>query len=732
MWPGMLAAGLCYVQVCGLVLNGGHIVQYRFSFLSAKPSALSLLDQHPDEDRLLLYDGKGRGRLAVGMTKRFVLRQPLVPALNSFSPLAGNVRLQNPGSYPMLEGTMECKSSNNEWVEARVLRGTSLVSILRLLKDETPLGSQWGGALAYECLQWTQPVLLQHPPISGEVLGVLWLVTDWHLDFDEEVSAHTGKRRICSAQPVSAKETDCVDQDVTCTDLEHSSTVKRVQKSIRAGFLYQMNFARTWSATLREGGPAAVFRRVVSSCGVSLYSGYLEVPDLGLALVCSSPELLLKSEGGWVSTAPIKGTRPRGENESADEALRRDLENDEKERAEHRMIVDLELNELRKVCSVATVESFDVLALSNVQHMVSMVKGLLDEGKDGLDALNSLFPGGSITGCPKVAALGAIDELEGKPRSFWSGSMGWFDPHSGDSLWNIMIRTLVARRPPAKDGGLSLSWVGSVSAGGGLTIQSSPAAEVFEAVLKATDLRQACGWPVESNFATMPKGKPFAVYALPLERSGGSTYPESAHGMISSDLQVAFIENNDSFSESIVHLLRRMGASVSVFSGMLRMNDSAVASLLAHHGAVILGPGPGRPEAYPLTMALAAAALESQCTPTLGVCLGHQALGLADGMQLVESPLGPVHGAATLVRANGRGLLPAGISSMVRYNSLVLEGSPSQLWVDATDVTGLLAMALSHREGAAVFGVQFHPESAGSLEGGSVLSRFLEIAVGGA
>ena len=122
--------------------------------------------------------------------------------------------------------------------------------------------------------------------------------------------------------------------------------------------------------------------------------------------------------------------------------------NDEKERAEHRMLVDLMRNDLGSVCAVGgvQVERFDVEAYANVQHLVSQVAGDLDEGVTSLDALQAVFPGGSITGCPRTVVCATIDELEKRPRSFWTGSIGWFDSHSGASAWNILFRTLIAHK----------------------------------------------------------------------------------------------------------------------------------------------------------------------------------------------------------------------------------------------------------------------------------------------
>jgi anthranilate/para-aminobenzoate synthase component I len=180
-----------------------------------------------------------------------------------------------------------------------------------------------------------------------------------------------------------------------------------------------------------------------------------------------------------LNTSPIKGTRPRGATAEQEKELRFEMLNDEKERAEHRMLVDLMRNDLGSVCAVGSikVERFDVEAYATVQHLVSQVTGNLSEGVTSLDALQAVFPGGSITGCPRTVVCATIDELEARPRSFWTGSIGWFDAHSGASAWNILIRTLIAHKTKKQ-------WHGAIAAGGGITIGSSPTNEVEEAKWK--------------------------------------------------------------------------------------------------------------------------------------------------------------------------------------------------------------------------------------------------------
>jgi anthranilate synthase component 1 len=520
---------------------------------------------------------------------------------------------------------------------------------------------------------------LQHPPSPGDILAILWLVDEWEEDdvyFPE------------LPEPVRGGN-----ESSSHTDKEHAEIVQQIKDSITSGEIYQLNFGRTWEGMLDED-PAAIFHRLATN-NPAPFSGYIEAADLGLALASSSPEILVETQDRTVMTAPIKGTRPRGSDADQESLLRRDLVHDKKERAEHRMLVDLERNDLGIVAEPGSVvqSRFNVEAYSNVQHLVSHVTGKLSDDNDGIDALQALFPGGSITGCPKTVVCASIDELEKKPRSFWTGSMGWIDVHSGDSTWNIMIRTLEARYTPE-------GWRGTVVAGGGITIESNPDAEVAEAVWKAAALRRACGW-LNPEVKTIPKGE-LGIYPL---------YVEQEEYVVKNkfELSVAFIDNLDSFSHNIIHALQSLGCSVDIYDGRGEIADF-------DQDAIVIGPGPGRPEISPLSLHVAKLDL-----PVLGICLGHQAIGITRGMDLIESPLGPVHGVPSPVLADGGGLLKEGEHVMTRYNSLVLSGE-GDLLVTATDETGTLPMEI--RDGN-TYGVQFHPESIGSQNGMAVLEEFL-------
>ena len=634
------------------------------------------------EDRILLLSGGPNSHLArksmfaKGMKKRIVITQPLLSPQEFHSPLSGETILENE-KKPM-HGSLQILTENG-WKVTGLISAKSIEEMFRSLKSQTPLGSVWAGALSYDLVQWTQPIRLQNPPEEGEILAVLWLVEEWQ---EGDV-----------IYPELPSPTKMEGEVSSHSDEQHSKIVSKIKRAITAGELYQLNFGRTWEGPLGED-PACIFHRLAVN-NPAPFSGYIEAADLGIALASSSPEILLETKNGVVMTAPIKGTRPRGSDSDQESLLRRDLVHDQKERAEHRMLVDLERNDLAIVSKPGTVHQsrFDVEAYSNVQHLVSQVTGILEGDKDGIDALQALFPGGSITGCPKTVVCAAIDELEGKPRSFWTGSMGWIDLHSGNSTWNIMIRTLEARYTPN-------GWNGTVVAGGGITIESNPDSEVAEATWKAAALRRACGW-LSPETRPIAKGE-LGIYPLYLEQQPFEIKEKF-------DLRIAFIDNLDSFSQNIVHALQTMGCEVEIFDGRGDLIDF-------DHDAVVIGPGPGRPEISPLSIHAASLDL-----PVLGICLGHQAIGITRGMKLIESPLGPVHGVPSTVISNGEGLLKKGTHTMTRYNSLILTGE-GEISVTSVDETETLPMEI--RDGN-TYGVQFHPESIGSVGGMEMLAEFL-------
>ncbi|WP_101296292.1 aminodeoxychorismate synthase, component I [Halegenticoccus soli] len=217
--------------------------------------------------------------------------------------------------------------------------------------------------------------------------------------------------------------------------------VRRVKAHVRAGETFQANVSQRLvaPAAVHPVEAYAALRRV----NPAPYSGLLELP--GVDLVSASPELLLRREGDRLVTEPIAGTRPRGTTPGEDTDLEADLLSDEKERAEHAMLVDLERNDLGKVCEYGTVEVSEyrrVDRYAEVMHLVSVVEGRLREGARLVDAIAATFPGGTITGAPKPRTMEIIDELESTRRGPYTGSVGVFG-FDGRATLNIVIRTLV-------------------------------------------------------------------------------------------------------------------------------------------------------------------------------------------------------------------------------------------------------------------------------------------------
>jgi anthranilate synthase component 1 len=257
--------------------------------------------------------------------------------------------------------------------------------------------------------------------------------------------------------------------------------VARVLDYIRDGDVFQVNLSRGWNASLRTGCGAADVYAALRRANPAPFAGSLRWDDW--AVLSSSPERLVSVRGDDVQTRPIAGTRPRLADE--DEAARiRELIGHPKERAEHIMLIDLERNDLGRVCvpgSVAVDELMTVETYAHVHHIVSNVRGRLRPGTSPGETIRATFPGGTITGCPKVRCMEIIAELEGEGRGPYTGAFGYLD-RSGDMDLNILIRTLWLR-------GNELGF----RAGAGIVADSQADAELAETRAKARGLLRALG-----------------------------------------------------------------------------------------------------------------------------------------------------------------------------------------------------------------------------------------------
>jgi para-aminobenzoate synthetase component 1 len=255
---------------------------------------------------------------------------------------------------------------------------------------------------------------------------------------------------------------------------------RRVLRYIEAGDVYQVNLARRLTARTSAGDVELYLRlREVSA---SSHAALLRFADG--SVVCSSPELFLDLRERHVVTRPIKGTRPRGNEAWKDESLRRELEESEKDQAELTMIVDLLRNDLGRVCEYGSVLVSEPRAIEKhptVFHQVATIEGTLRSGEDWRTLLAATFPGGSITGAPKIRAMQIIRELEPTPRGVYCGSIGWIGLN-GDASFNIAIRTMVQRGEQVE-----------LHAGGGIVAHSSPEAEFEETEVKLRGMLAALG-----------------------------------------------------------------------------------------------------------------------------------------------------------------------------------------------------------------------------------------------
>lgn len=247
--------------------------------------------------------------------------------------------------------------------------------------------------------------------------------------------------------------------------------VKTVKEYIRNGDIYQANISQKFEIQSNEN-PFAVFERLRKLCPAP-FSAFLNFDEI--KIVSSSPERFIKISGRSIETRPIKGTRPRGKNQFEDDLLKKELLNSEKDKAELTMIVDLERNDIGRVCklgSVAVEKLFEIEEYANVFHLVSTIKGELRDDIDAVDCIKAAFPGGSITGAPKIRAMEIIEELEPTKRHVYTGSIGYIG-FDGNTDLNIAIRTIIINDNKA-----------CYNVGGGITWDSDPEMEYQETLDK--------------------------------------------------------------------------------------------------------------------------------------------------------------------------------------------------------------------------------------------------------
>ncbi len=296
----------------------------------------------------------------------------------------------------------------------------------------------------------------------------------------DSLDALEREAREALARPTPPKSETRTRPEANFTRVDYEAAVARMIDYIEAGDIYIANMTQRLDVR-SQADPFDVYR-YLRTHNPAPFSAYLDYPEGQVA--SASMERFLQVRGPIVETRPIKGTRPRGATPVEDAAMRRELEQSEKDRSELLMIVDLERNDLNRVCcpnSVNVIDHFAIEEYATVFHLVSTIRGTLAAGTDVAALIRALFPGGSITGAPKIRAMEIIDELEHDRRGLYTGSIGYFGL-DGDCDLNIVIRTAVYEEG-----------VFHIGVGGGITCESETSFEYEETLQKAQAVLEAIG-----------------------------------------------------------------------------------------------------------------------------------------------------------------------------------------------------------------------------------------------
>ena len=259
--------------------------------------------------------------------------------------------------------------------------------------------------------------------------------------------------------------------------------VQQIREYIAAGDVFQVNLSRAWQGELQSTQSAVDLYQRLRQANPAPFACLAQFPTF--SIISSSPERLVRVEKNVIETRPIAGTRPRGQDAANDQALLQELISHPKERAEHIMLIDLERNDLGRVCEYGSVKVDELMVIESYQHVhhiVSNVRGHLKAGMTPGQVIRAVFPGGTITGCPKVRCMEIIAELEQVRREAYTGSVGYIN-HNGDMDFNILIRTMSLQ-------GQQLNF----RTGAGIVIDSIAENELRETRHKARGLLRALGY----------------------------------------------------------------------------------------------------------------------------------------------------------------------------------------------------------------------------------------------
>ena len=360
-------------------------------------------------------------------------------------------------------------------------------------RAELPFFGGWFLYLGYELAGEIEPALhLRADPVLPKALavrcptalvldheqGACYLICE-SLENEDRLQLKKDVEALCALQENPARILESVREE---EPQFFTDAVMKAQEHISAGDIYQANLSRQWSVVVAKQASGSDIYASLCNTSPAPFAGIARWQDV--EIISSSPERLLSIRDGIAATRPIAGTRPRSENDDRDSTLSAELFSHPKELAEHVMLIDLERNDLGRVCDAGSVEVDEMMVLesySHVHHIVSNVKGRLrDDVKPG-QAIAAVFPGGTITGCPKVRCMQIISELEHGPRGAYTGSFGYLN-RDGSLDLNILIRTIVKQ-------GTELT----LRAGAGIVADSDPDAELEETRAKAKGMLKALG-----------------------------------------------------------------------------------------------------------------------------------------------------------------------------------------------------------------------------------------------
>jgi len=374
-----------------------------------------------------------------------------------------------------------------------------------LMDCDLPFYGGWFGYFSYDYAQVVEPTL--NLPKSEFPLANVTRVPCAVI-----VNHKTGEISIV-AENAFTKHIQTIEQDIqsalllpqltTLLEIEQASEepnqkylngVETIKEYILSGDVFQVNLSRLWQVELNQTNHYLDVYEALRQHNPAPFAALAHFSDNqntqhnvpAWQIISSSPERLVKYNFPWVDTRPIAGTRKRSDNLEKDKALIEELISHPKERAEHIMLIDLERNDLGRICQPGTVEVNELMVIESyehVHHIVSNVRGQLRDGFDPLDIVHALFPGGTITGCPKVRCMEIIGELEKMPREAYTGSLGYIN-RDGSMDLNILIRTMMHNHQNNKN-------LVQFRAGAGIVADSEPQFELTEAHHKAKGLINA-------------------------------------------------------------------------------------------------------------------------------------------------------------------------------------------------------------------------------------------------